>query len=236
MGPVEVGELAPPPDTMRAGTATKKHAWRDARVAAEYDRRRFATPLARIKHRRDEALVLELLRSAGGVRSVLDLPCGTGRVLGALCGAGYRVAGADIALEMLRVARGRDAPGWKGFLGLARADGERLPFRTGAFDAVLSLRFLFHLDRSERVRLLAEMGRASSRAVVGQVRYRWTGKHFGRWLRSRVGLCPRYRASAGRRAIEQELTEAGLELRVLRPVSRLFSDKALFLASVRARA
>ena len=69
--------------------------------------------------------------------------------------------------------------------------------------------------------------------MIGQVRYRWTGKHFGRWVRSLVGLCPRYRPSNDRRAIARELAEAGLELHLLRPVSRLFSDKAFFLARAR---
>lgn len=213
--------------------ATKKHAWRDERVAEEYDARRFATLLQRWKQRRDEALLLELLRAASGVRSVLDLPCGTGRMLPPLVRAGYRVAGGDLSGAMLRagVRAGRNG---KDLLGLVQADGERLPFRTGSFDAVVALRFLFHMGERERLSCLAEMRRTSSRAVIGQVRYRWTGKHFGRWVRSLVGLCPRYRPSSDRRAIARELAEAGLELERLEPVSRLFSDKAFFLARSRA--
>jgi SAM-dependent methyltransferase len=132
-----------------------------------------------------------------------------------------------VALEMLRAGRrlrAERAP-------LVQADALRLPFPSAAFDAVVSLRFLFHLAPAERLLALAEMRRvAQGGVVVGEVRYRWTLKHLGRWLRSRVGLARRYRPSAGRGAIRRELAAAGLELVRLSPLSRLFSDKALFLA------
>ena len=71
---------------------------------------------------------------AGGVTSgrVLDVGCGTGRNL-ALFGSGVRAIGLDPCLESLRKARQRAprAP-------LVRARAEALPFRDGAFDAVVS--------------------------------------------------------------------------------------------------
>jgi ubiquinone/menaquinone biosynthesis C-methylase UbiE len=207
--------------------ASKRDAWRDERVAAEYEARRFRTPLQRLKHRRDVALVLALLGEVVGTRRVLDLACGTGRLLPALRGAGYRAVGADVALEMMRAGRAlRVEPAQ-----LVQADATRLPFPSAAFDAVVSLRFLFHLTAEERGRCLTEMRRVTGAGVVvGEVRYRANLKHLGRWLRSRAGLALRYRPSAGRAAIERELAAAGLELVRLRPVSRLFSDKALLLA------
>jgi predicted TPR repeat methyltransferase len=45
-----------------------------------------------------------------GVRSVLDLCCGTGLLAGALIARGYRVAGVDASGSMLAVARGRLGP------------------------------------------------------------------------------------------------------------------------------
>lgn len=205
----------------------KREAWRDARVAGEYEARRFATPLGRLKHRRDAQLVLALLHESAGVRSVLDLPCGTGRLLPELARAGYRAVGADVALEMMQAGlarRSRGAP-------LVQGDAQLLPFRSATFDAVVSLRFLFHLGAEERQRCLAEMRRVSKDGlVVGEVRYRRTWKQLGRWLRSRVGLSARYRPAADRAELARELAGAGLELVRLRPVSRLFSDKAFFLA------
>jgi len=213
--------------TEEAVAVSKRNAWRDLRVASEYEARRFARPLARLKHRRDVALVLALLSGIPRVSRVLDLPSGTGRLLPALHAAGFRSFGADVALEMMRAGRRLNAE----HAALVQADATRLPFRSQAFDAVVSLRFLFHLSPEERRACLAEMRRVARGGVVlGEVRYRWNLKHAGRWLRSRLGLAARYRPSEGRVEIEQALAEAGLELVRLSPVSRLFSDKAFFLA------
>ena len=63
---------------------------------------------------------------------VLDLGCGTGRNL-PLYRDGVRVVGLDPCLESLRKARTR-RPG----VLLVRARAEALPFRSGAFDTVVS--------------------------------------------------------------------------------------------------
>ena len=95
------------------------------------------------------------------------------------------------------------------------------------------MRFLFHVEAGpERERMLGELGRVGG-VVIGQVRYRFNLKHAGRFARSLVGLSPSYRPSSGRAAIASELARAGLELEALVPVSRLFSDKAFFLARPR---
>lgn len=206
----------------------KRDVWRDERVAAEYEARRFATPLQRLKHRHDVRVVLGLLPPSGGGRRLLDLPSGTGRLHPALAAAGYSVVGCDVAREMLRAGHGpRRAC-------LVQADAGRLPFRDASFDAILSVRFLFHLSPEERRPCLAEMrrvlGTGQAARVVGEVRYRWTLKHLGRWLRSRFGLARRYRPAADRAALARELAEVGLRLVELRRVSLFFSDKAFFLA------
>ncbi len=203
--------------------ATKKHAWRDERVAREYDARRFETRLQRRKHARDEALVLALLERVAGAASVLDVACGTGRMIPALRAAGYRTAGADLSREML--AAGRERPGVGPVL--LQADGERLPLADGSVDAVVCVRFLFHVDdRAARAALLSEMARVARRAVVGEIRYGFTLKHVGR----RVRRSPRLRPAFDRAGVAAELERAGLALDTLSPVSRLFSDKAFFLA------
>lgn len=200
----------------------KRERWRDPEVARAYDERRFGGRLGRLKHSHDAHLVLALLGRAGGVKSVLDLPAGTGRLLPDLAAAGFRVTGADLSHEMLRAgaARAGGAP-------RVQAEGERLPFADGAFDAAVCVRFLFHVEAPEvRLRILSELARVASRAVVGQVRWGATAKHAARRLRRH----PRLRPAYGSAELERELAAAGLALEALRPVSRLFSDKAFFLA------
>lgn len=205
---------------------SKRDAWRDTDVADRYEARRFAGPLQRLKHRHDAALVVALLGRVPGVRTVLDLPVGTGRLLPELRAAGYRVTGVDRSLEMLRAGR-RTRP--EEPAALVQADAARLPFPDGSFDAVVCLRFLFHLQPEERHGALLEMARvAGTGVVVGQLPWAGSVKHRARRLRGRGA-----RLALDRRAIADELAAAGLELAVLRPVSRFFSDKILFLTRPR---
>jgi ubiquinone/menaquinone biosynthesis C-methylase UbiE len=69
---------------------------------------------------------------AGAAGSILDVGCGTGRNL-PLYQRGVRVVGVDVSAASLARARRRrpDVP-------LVQADAEALPFRTAAFDTVVS--------------------------------------------------------------------------------------------------
>lgn len=78
---------------------------------------------------------------------VLDAGCGTGRALPPLreaVGPTGVVLGADLTPAMLEAARraGRDRAGQ-----LLLADVERLPLRTGSFDAVFGAGLISHLPR-----------------------------------------------------------------------------------------
>ena len=206
----------------------RKSSWADREVAASYDARRFGTALERLKGRNDVRRLLRLLSSCEGARSVVDLPVGTGRLVGGFAEAGYDVVGMDFAREMMAASPAVDHDR---FLGFVQGDAEQIPLGTDAVDVVISIRFLFHVrDADVRRRILTEFARVSSGWVIGQVRLRGTLKHTLRFLRSRVGLARRYRPAQSHADIAAELSEAGLELVRLAPVSRLFSDKAFFLA------
>jgi SAM-dependent methyltransferase len=86
-------------------------------------------------------------------RDLLDVACGTGIVTRRLAAArpGLRVTGADLTPAMARQAAAR-LPG-----AIVLADGRRLPFRDGQFDAVCTV-WLLHLAA----------GPADVRAVVGE--------------------------------------------------------------------
>ena len=209
---------------------TRKRAWSDSSVADSYDRRRFGSALGRRKHTNDVALVARLLARCGSSLRVLDVPTGTGRLIGDLCAQGLTVVGLDLSPQMISVAQ-RPASGR--FLGFVLGDAEQLPLADASFDAIVSLRFLFHVrDERTRRRILEEFGRVAE-WTVGQVRSEANLKHWGRRFRNALGGGRKFRPTAGREALRLELAAAGLELVLLRPVSRLFSDKALFLARSR---
>jgi ubiquinone/menaquinone biosynthesis C-methylase UbiE len=91
------------------------------------------TPVQLAVYRPVQTAVIAALRHHR-VKRLLDVGCGTG-VLGARIRREMRstsVVGLDFSAGMLERARARD-----GLLPLVRGDGGRLPFRDGAFDAVV---------------------------------------------------------------------------------------------------
>jgi len=78
---------------------------------------------------------LKQLLGAGTGRC-LDLCCGTGTHLEALCALGWQVTGVDISLDQLRIAQQR-AAGLQ--VELVQGDAARLPFDDARFDAVVSM-------------------------------------------------------------------------------------------------
>ena len=80
--------------------------------------------------------------------TVLEVGCGEGVNLDVLAGPGLRCVGCDVAHLPLRMAMER-APG-DGSRTYLQANGERLPFRSRSFDAVLAISVLEHLVEPER--------------------------------------------------------------------------------------
>jgi len=106
------------------------------RDVREYERRRYPPGyLTRFKTQQD---IRTLHESIGpGPLRVLDLPCGSGRLMGPLMDRRCRVVGADLSPEMVQEAESR-LRGSPGLLGFVRCDVHRLPFRDGAFDMVFN--------------------------------------------------------------------------------------------------
>jgi ubiquinone/menaquinone biosynthesis C-methylase UbiE len=98
--------------------------------------------------------------------SVLDLPCGTGRLTGILLERGYRVTGADSSPNM--VARARSL--WRESaqeVAFEVQDALKTTYPDGAFDAVVCNRLFHHfLEASTRRAALAELKRVSRGAIV----------------------------------------------------------------------
>jgi ubiquinone/menaquinone biosynthesis C-methylase UbiE len=177
----------------------------DESVAASYDRARFTSLRGRLVDRLEKRLALRALALVPAGARVLDVPIGTGRMARLMTSRGYDVVGADISLAMLRQAqaRGDVAP-------LLLADAEQLPFPTGAFDAVLAVRLMFHVPPPIRVAMLAEFKRVSRDIVVVGYANRWTASSVIRRLRAGRGRRYIYPASHGE--VVAEAARAGLRV------------------------
>src|SRR5262245_31895123 len=112
----------------------KREFYRSAQVADDYDFHRFSTPERQKRNARKWAAIQKALSRTSDVKTILDLPCGTGRFTGALARNGYQVVGSDISLEMLQKAAsldlGRMADGQQPTIrGYVQANAEKLPLR-----------------------------------------------------------------------------------------------------------
>jgi ubiquinone/menaquinone biosynthesis C-methylase UbiE len=105
-----------------------------------------------------------LARLAGAVTdhvpvggNVLDLGCGTGELAISLATSGMRATGCDISPEMLRIAAKTDGSSQVVDWVELEANWRVLPFRAGAFDAVVASSVLEYVD--EPVAVLRECHR-----------------------------------------------------------------------------
>ena len=130
-------------------------------AAALYDAERAQTG----RWQREQAAVSGFLDRLPQGLSVLDVPLGTGRFIDFYRARGHAVTGLDASDEMMAVAaqRAGDFP-----LTTVRGSATDLPWPDGAFDLVVSTRFLRHILPYGLARqALAEMARVCrSHAII----------------------------------------------------------------------
>lgn len=105
--------------------------------ALEYDRLRFSNPAGRAIHQTEWRMVemgLELVRPAS---RVLEVGCGTGRLLAEMTGRGFELKGVDASPAMLKEAR-RKLPSVR----FSVCDASQLPLEDDSFDFVFAIRLL----------------------------------------------------------------------------------------------
>ncbi len=197
----------------------------DARAAA-YDSLR---PAGTAWWRLFEVLVAEAdLRG----RKVLDVGCGTGKLLVALVERAHaRAWGVDSSEEMLRVARAALPSG----VGLRQGRAEELPFRDGWFERLTMCLVVHLVDRprafAEARRVLGDDGRL---AIATFAPAHFDAYWLNPWFPS-IGKLDRMRFPTGEE-LQRELEEAGLGHVAVVPVSAVEEiDRETALARVRGR-
>lgn len=134
--------------------------------AIVYQRNRYRPVDQAWVNRCEQRLIKTLLTSydlAGS--SVLDIPCGYGRLFPLYTCLDMDFIGVDLNLGMLQLATQYDHPNSRGRI--LHGSIFDLPFADESFDAVLCIRLLHHqFHHAERQRLLSELARISRRYVV----------------------------------------------------------------------
>ena len=155
-----------------------------------------------------------LAATSGG--TVLDVPCGTGRIDDLLRERFATVVGADSSVPMLSVYD--DPPARLGCC----ADIFILPFDDAGFDWVVCHRFFHHLHNDgERIAALASLRRVCRRGVVF---YAWLNTPFARRRGS-------MRASISRARLNEAIGAAGLRLQTVHTCAGPFSVKAVVVCT-----
>ncbi len=98
--------------------------------------------------------------------SVLDMPCGGGRVTVLLGQLGYQISAGDYSDPMLQITRETTAAnGLK--VDVFKEDIEQLSQRDKSFDAIICFRFFHHLPNAElRRKVVGELCRVARRHVA----------------------------------------------------------------------
>jgi len=167
----------------------RQAAWQSERTAADYDSQRFNSIGGRFYDFAEKRAIGALLAVAGRkqpIDRVLDIPCGTGRILHWLLQVGYRVECADVSSAMIDVAKQRigDAAGLIGFDVL---DVFQIARARDSYDCVSCIRLFQHFGSDERIATLRELARVSKRYVLVNVMYSSGYYAFLRKLRQILG-------------------------------------------------
>lgn len=200
--------------------ATELANYKSAEGAARY-RVRYQTHWhKRLSDRVERRLLARLLARAGRQESVLDVPCGTGRLSPVIKTAADRLYEGDVSVAMLRVDREN-----VGALAAGRAAGSALllPYRDRSFGGVVSIRLTHHLtEPAEVAALVRELCRVSRAWVIVTYFAHSSWKNLLRRVRSRLfGRRPK---NTVRHAELRALAERhGFTVEAAPALSRLFS-------------
>lgn len=201
-------------------------------VARSYDRERFSSIAGRVFQSAEVKTLAKLVRHLPAHASVLDVPCGTGRIAQVLLDWGFRVTAADISQEMIQVARGRITETGR-HLPASRGSADALPFAKQSFDAVLSIRFLPHIGTEPRRLMLKEMARVSRRWVFFSNSFSSAWYERRRALKRRLGHQAPTRYPVTEREIGEDLRYAGLKEIARFWTFRFVSEELLLLCEKR---
>ena len=171
----------------------------------------------------DEARLLAGFASIRPDTRILEVGCGTGRLLDGLAAIAPRSVGVDVLSQAVAASRARG-------LNVLQGNGLSLPFADETFDVVLANDVVHNLPEELTEPFLRELARIGHRVLLGAVRnhlafgtdlgYLWIAARRGRRaedsaINSDVAWFGRLRRVAARCGLEIERTQAGAHFQAL---------------------
>ncbi len=200
----------------------------------DYERRRYRGQDQKLVDRREKRILRKTLqRFAGGSLCALDLPCGYGRFSRLLLDKGFYLVSSDLSFHMVKRAMERN-PGPALLSGVVADAKQGLPFKNGAFNIVLSMRFFHHLhQKQDRERILKEFSRVCSDWLILSYYQRNRLHSLQRKLRRRIKKSKTEIKVISRQEFYEEVEASGFKVARVFPLFRGFHSQHVALIKKR---
>jgi len=187
----------------------------DATFSQRYARSRREKPSRRFANFWEIHMARKALRIAGDPRSVLDLPCGTGRFWAMLAADSARtLLAGDSSRDMIEMAKASHPASIAARFHCLHTDALNIDLPENAVDNIFCMRLMHHVhDPATRIRIYREFARVTRDSMCISLRI---DGNFSAWRRarrhSRNGKHGVNRNVIGAGQAEQEFVEAGLRI------------------------
>jgi ubiquinone/menaquinone biosynthesis C-methylase UbiE len=176
------------------------------------------------RNAREERCIHQGLKDIPLGSLVLDLPCGTGRLLAGLLERGYKVVQADSSQHMINEAKKswERLPDWEvGKVDFQVQNVMHTTFADRQFDAVICNRLFHHfVEPATRIAALRELGRIARGPIVVSFFNAFALDSISLWLRSWLRKPDqRDREPISMRRFRREAESAGLKVATAMPTS-----------------
>ena len=167
--------------------------------------------------------IVKALSYCKGIRSILDIPCGTGKLTEILRERSMLYVAADVSLEMIQQIH------CEGPLPLIQSDGMVLPFRDKSFDAVVSLRLIHRLPSEIKTLFIRELMRVSGKYIIFSFPKYSLSRETLRRIKSSIGIVPDKMIMESIKGYSAMLNQNGFELVKELSVLTLVSNQYIYL-------
>jgi len=176
---------------------------------------------------REKKILRSLISNrCGGIHTILDFPCGSGKLSAIFKQTAFSICAADISEAMLSMAK-ETYPAIANFQGLIRADITKIPFKSESFDCIICLRLMHRLPPEVRQEILHELVRVTKQYVIVSYGIAQVADKVRRFLMKRNPKSAYWMATE--RDLENEVARAGLRVLNVHSVIPYFYYERIFL-------
>ncbi len=203
-----------------------KYRYQSASIADEYEKRRFSTLKGRLTDKLEKYCIRKALSIASPIVSILEVPCGTGRITEMLLESDYRVMAVDISEKMMKHAKERNKKSRKK-VSFEIGDIEGLKYDENSFDLILTIRLLHHIPVALHKKVFQQLHRTTRKWVLISFSNRYTVQSIRRDIVAYFKKGKRY--SIAPSLFKKEVRENGFRIVKYSPIMPILSESVIVL-------